>query len=336
MSSGSGGEEGARYWCHLCNVLVTPVRGVEEEVSCPQCHGGFVEEIETPQPPQQQRGLEGGRAAAARPVIIAGGGGEDLMSRMAESITAALLDHDQGGGGGGGGAAAAAAPFNPMTILQSYMQNIMGAAVPPTGGNIQIIFDHTGGGGGGGIRLPGGAFGDYYLGAGLEQLIQQLAENDPNRYGTPPAAKAAVEAMPTVNITLDHLNSDAGQCAVCKDTFEEGASARQMPCKHMYHSECILPWLDLHSTCPVCRYEMPTEENPQNLQNPQNPSTAGDPDGDGGGGGRMIRIQLPLPFASPAPPGSSSNQGNSGSALPNDGHGGSGDHSSEARHEDLD
>ncbi|KAI3697351.1 hypothetical protein L6452_30310 [Arctium lappa] len=34
-----------------------------------------------------------------------------------------------------------------------------------------------------------------------------------------------------------------------------------MPCKHKFHGESILPWLELHSSCPVCRYQLPSDES---------------------------------------------------------------------------
>ncbi|GKC73990.1 E3 ubiquitin protein ligase SIRP1-like protein [Tanacetum coccineum] len=49
---------------------------------------------------------------------------------------------------------------------------------------------------------PFGSFGDCFLGPDLEQLLERLAENDPNRYETPPAKKDAVQAMPSVTIEL--------------------------------------------------------------------------------------------------------------------------------------
>lgn len=110
-----------------------------------------------------------------------------------------------------------------------------------------------------GSPLPGN-IGDYFVGPGFEQLIQQLAENDPNRYGTPPASKSAVEALPSIIVDEALLKSELAQCAVCKDDFETETVVKQMPCKHVYHEDCILPWLELHNSCPVCRYELPTDD----------------------------------------------------------------------------
>ncbi|CAL5425740.1 unnamed protein product [Camellia sinensis] len=102
---------------------------------------------------------------------------------------------------------------------------------------------------------PIGSLGDYFIGPGLDLLLQHLAENDPNRYGTSPAQKEAVDAMPTVKI------EENMQCCVCLEDFEIGTEAKEMPCKHKFHSGCILPWLELHSSCPVCRYQLPSDES---------------------------------------------------------------------------
>ncbi|KAJ0084940.1 hypothetical protein Patl1_30070 [Pistacia atlantica] len=100
----------------------------------------------------------------------------------------------------------------------------------------------------------------------LDLLLQHLAENDPNRYGTPPAQKGAVEAMPSVKV-METL-----QCSVCLDDFEIGSEAKEMPCKHKFHSGCILPWLELHSSCPVCRYQMPADESKLESERSRNSS----------------------------------------------------------------
>ena len=33
------------------------------------------------------------------------------------------------------------------------------------------------------------------------------------------------------------------ECVICQDTFVVGTAAKQMPCQHVFHTECILPWL---------------------------------------------------------------------------------------------
>lgn len=50
-------------------------------------------------------------------------------------------------------------------------------------------------------------------------------------------------------------------CAVCKDQFLLDMQVKMLPCKHMYHSDCILPWLEMNNSCPVCRFQLPTEED---------------------------------------------------------------------------
>ncbi len=43
------------------------------------------------------------------------------------------------------------------------------------------------------------------------------------------------------------------QCSVCWEDFKLGEPVRKLVCEHFYHTECIVPWLQLHGTCPICR-----------------------------------------------------------------------------------
>ena len=83
-------------------------------------------------------------------------------------------------------------------------------------------------------------------------------QSDPNEHGTPPASAASVAALPRVIVGPAEVEAGA-ECAVCKDAFAAGDEATRLPCKHLYHGDCISPWLESHSTCPVCRHQMPTE-----------------------------------------------------------------------------
>ena len=84
--------------------------------------------------------------------------------------------------------------------------------------------------------------------------------NDTNRYGAPPAAKSAVEGLTELKLNKEYLETISGACPICQDDFEEGQTVKQLPCKHFYHPNCILPWLKLHNSCPICRFELPTED----------------------------------------------------------------------------
>ncbi|CAI9778100.1 unnamed protein product [Fraxinus pennsylvanica] len=95
---------------------------------------------------------------------------------------------------------------------------------------------------------------NYFVGPGFDQLIEELAQND--RPGAPPAPESAIDAIPTMEIKPSHL-ATSSECPVCKEEFKLGTEARELPCNHIYHSDCIVPWLRLHNSCPICRHELP-------------------------------------------------------------------------------
>ncbi|EJU00153.1 hypothetical protein DACRYDRAFT_109569 [Dacryopinax primogenitus] len=98
--------------------------------------------------------------------------------------------------------------------------------------------------------LPGRA-GDYvFTQEALDALMTQLMEG--SQHTARPASQETRDALPrhVVTTSSDLLNRD---CAVCKDDFEVGQKTVALPCTHSFHDECILPWLELNGTCPVCR-----------------------------------------------------------------------------------
>ncbi|CAN7062670.1 unnamed protein product [Brassica rapa subsp. trilocularis] len=50
------------------------------------------------------------------------------------------------------------------------------------------------------------------------------------------------DRLHVIEIDRIHLESDSqSHCAVCKESFELKSSAKEMPCNHIYHPDCILP-----------------------------------------------------------------------------------------------
>ena len=45
-------------------------------------------------------------------------------------------------------------------------------------------------------------------------------------------------------------------CAVCRDDFQVGEKVISLNCTHMFHRDCLEPWLEKERTCPCCRKEV--------------------------------------------------------------------------------
>ncbi|KAJ4927725.1 hypothetical protein JOQ06_015527 [Pogonophryne albipinna] len=112
--------------------------------------------------------------------------------------------------------------------------------------------------------------GDYAWGqGGLDAVITELL-GQLESTGPPPAEKEMISSLPTVCISQEQTDCRL-ECPVCREEYTSGESVRKLPCLHFFHSECIVPWLELHDTCPVCRKSLdgvdnslpPTSEPPE-------------------------------------------------------------------------
>ncbi|XP_072996313.1 E3 ubiquitin-protein ligase RDUF2-like [Typha latifolia] len=143
-------------------------------------------------------------------------------------------------------------PFNPVIVFRSPSN------LAASGGGFELFYDDEGGSG---LRPLPTTMSEFLMDSGFDRILDRLTQIETNVVGRDhqPASKATVESMPSVEIAVAHVGVDS-HCAVCREPFELGTEAKEMPCKHIYHKDCILPWLSLRNSCPICRHELPTDE----------------------------------------------------------------------------
>ena len=98
------------------------------------------------------------------------------------------------------------------------------------------------------------------------EMVRRISEQEAEARAKKKRAKTdAVQKLPVVKIEPKHCKKTGNDmeppsCTVCCDTISLGSKGMFMPCGHIYHPDCLNPWLKDHNTCPVCRFELPTEE----------------------------------------------------------------------------
>ena len=58
----------------------------------------------------------------------------------------------------------------------------------------------------------------------------------------------------------DEEAAAAAMCSVCYVEFDAAVEVTVLPCddKHVFHSACIRPWLDMRDSCPLCKTRLKT------------------------------------------------------------------------------
>ncbi|KAL3819665.1 hypothetical protein ACJIZ3_005570 [Penstemon smallii] len=189
------------HWCYTCR---EPVNLQRQNTVCPNCEGGFIQELDDTISTTNQEHNQ-------RPRLI-----ESISNFLRQQIT--LRDNVSNARG-----------LSEQGIL------VFSGDIP--------------------VRMPGG---DYFIGPGVEEFLEHVAQND--HRDPPPASRSSIDALSIVKISKKHIRAES-TCAVCKEKFELGSQVKKLPCKHLYHSDCILPWLEQRSSCPICRKEVTSQRS---------------------------------------------------------------------------
>ncbi|KAK9128639.1 hypothetical protein Syun_017436 [Stephania yunnanensis] len=46
------------------------------------------------------------------------------------------------------------------------------------------------------------------------------------------------------------------RCVICQMNYKRGEKLMTLPCKHIYHADCVSRWLSINKVCPVCYAEV--------------------------------------------------------------------------------
>ena len=62
------------------------------------------------------------------------------------------------------------------------------------------------------------------------------------------------------DINIDSLNTlivcnelPDNNCSICLEDFKDEDILKKLNCNHIFHKECLTPWLNDHNNCPLCR-----------------------------------------------------------------------------------
>ncbi|XP_020185356.3 E3 ubiquitin-protein ligase ATL6-like [Aegilops tauschii subsp. strangulata] len=93
--------------------------------------------------------------------------------------------------------------------------------------------------------------------------------------GLDPAVVATFPIVPYREIKEHKIGSGALECAVCLTEFEDADDLRLLPhCSHAFHPDCIDPWLETRTTCPLCRANLEKPPPPAAAPAPSSPPHA--------------------------------------------------------------
>ena len=83
----------------------------------------------------------------------------------------------------------------------------------------------------------------------LEAAISPLA-NESNIEGMP---RYKIRQLETTLYRQKNIMQEEELCSICCVEYDKNEPVKKLKCGHFYHPQCIMQWLQINRTCPVCR-----------------------------------------------------------------------------------
>lgn len=260
-------------WCHDCRAPFTlPSLVPNEDPRCVSCDGYFVE-VQAPHGNGEVH-ISLGQHASAIDVVDAA---RQIVRRLAgaEGVPGAQTVGTSTGQGNNQNASSqndepeiAAVAREAWTALLGHggfqssntFNNGSGFGLTQGGG---ASFAFGGGvGGQGAFSQTSNAFGNLPPGAFDAFGEVNIAELDTRTFHQPANEEVVANLPETTAGPRAVTDADEDRiCPVCLAEMEEGTLVKEMPCRHLYHKNCLLEWLRTKNSCPVCRVVLPESTN---------------------------------------------------------------------------
>eukprot|EP00558_Chaetoceros_sp_UNC1202_P014571 CAMPEP_0197236846 /NCGR_PEP_ID=MMETSP1429-20130617/3831_1 /TAXON_ID=49237 /ORGANISM="Chaetoceros sp., Strain UNC1202" /LENGTH=350 /DNA_ID=CAMNT_0042695725 /DNA_START=29 /DNA_END=1081 /DNA_ORIENTATION=- len=103
--------------------------------------------------------------------------------------------------------------------------------------------------------------------AQLARNLDAVNANPPYPDECPPASFQAIDNLTCIEVSEDDLVDECNrECCICFFQHDIGDHVVRLPCGHLFHRPCITEWLNKKCTCPICRYELPTDHETYEIQ----------------------------------------------------------------------
>ncbi|XP_022332819.1 E3 ubiquitin-protein ligase RNF115-like [Crassostrea virginica] len=258
--------ESNKFYCHSCSEEINP----KPDFTCPKCDNGFIEELtedlaeaSSPQPPQQQDPAAQFTELWGRAFLESfgnhtgsGAGSSNLTQNGGES------ESEEEEGGSPRSHPARLHPLTRISVRTGAQRNRQISHPQYLHGLLQLFVDRLTGEMGQPMNFMTlhGNPADYAWGVGgLDNIITQLL-NQLEGSGPAPAEKSKIDSLPTVKVSKVQVENIL-QCSICMEDFTLDETVKKLPCEHHYHKMCIVTWLEMHGTCPVCRIDLNGVDN---------------------------------------------------------------------------
>merc|ERR1711998_539407 len=92
----------------------------------------------------------------------------------------------------------------------------------------------------------------------VEMICELVPRENMHIHENAPSEKPTAEnVIANLSVVIFKDQENCSCCVVCCGSFSRGEETAALPCGHLYHRECIVPWLQRQNTCPTCRFELP-------------------------------------------------------------------------------